>query len=324
MRKVLVLGGTAWLGSVIAEELLASGDQVTCLARGESGAPPSGAQFVQADRTSPDAYADVANQQWDEVIELGWDHRVVQGALAALADVAEHWTLISTVSVYASNTEPGADETAALLVPVDLDDYGQAKVAAENASRSALGDRLLTVRPGLIVGPGDGSDRFGDWVSRFALAGDGPVLCPETGGRTAQVIDVDDLAAFIVAAGRNGTTGIINAVGDEHSLADVLAAAAQTAGFTGEVVSASDEWLLDHEVRYWAGPRSLPLWVPRADAAFAQRDNSAFHAAGGQLRALPLTLQRVLDAERASGLDRPRRSGLTRAEELDLIGELRR
>lgn len=322
MRKVLVLGGTAWLGFEIADQLLANGDEVTCLARGESGRPPARARFVQTDRNSAEAYAAVAVHRWDEVIELAYEPALVQGALGLLAERAEHWTLVSSVSVYASNADPGADESASLLEPVNLDDYAQAKVAAEQASRETLGERLLIVRPGLIAGPGDGSDRFSYWVSRFALADDEPVLTPVTEDRSVQVIDVQDLALFIARAGRDGVTGVINATGDQYALAEVLALTAGVAGFRGEMISASDEWLLEHDVHYWAGPRSLPLWLPKADVAFAQRANTAFHAAGGKLSDLRQTVLRTLAAEKHLGLDRVRRSGLSRVEERELLNQL--
>ena len=320
----MVLGGTAWLGFEIAKQLLANGDKVTCLARGESGQVPVGAIFVQADRQSSDGYTVVATQPWDEVIELSYEPALVQCGLDALAARAKHWTLVSSVSVYATNTDAGADESAPLLEPIDLEDYGQAKVAAEQASQKALSSRLLIVRPGLIAGPGDGSDRFSYWVGRFALAGDGPVLSPAADDRVVQVIDVEDLALFISKAGKDGITGVINATGDQHALVDVLALTADVAGFTGDIVCAPDEWLIEHDVRFWAGPRSLPLWIPKADVAFAQRDNTAFHAAGGKLKDLRLTVQRTLESERNLGLDRERRSGLSRSEELELLDQLPR
>ncbi len=322
MREVLVLGGTAWVGRAIVDALLAQGDEVTCLARGSSGAVAEGARLVRADRTAPGAYAQVAGQAWDEVVELSYDPELVTGALGALAATAGHWTLISTVSVYASNSEPDADEDAAVLEPVDLADYGQAKVAAERASRGAVGERLLIARPGLIAGPGDGSDRFGYWVARLALARSGPVLTLETEGRPVQVIEVGDLARWVASAGRRLVTGTVNATGDQHALPDVLALAAEVAGFSGQLVAAPDAWLVERGVRYWAGPRSLPLWVPAADVAVAQRSNTAFTATGGILSDLRETLARTLDDERARGLDRPRRSGLTRAEELELLHRL--
>jgi len=284
---------------------------------------------VPADRTAPDAYDGVAGRDWDEVVELSYEPLLVTGALDALAARARHWTLVSTISVYASNSEPGADEDAALLPTEDLGDYGQAKVAAEMASRRALGDRLLLARPGLIGGPGDGSDRFGYWVSRFALAhqlGDGPVLAPPTAHRWAQVVDVDDLATWLAAAGEAGRHGTVNATGDSHPLHAVIQLAAQVAGYRGEVVTAPDDWLLQHGVTYWAGPRSLPLWLPIADTAMAQRDNGALRASlaavGLTLSPLAATLERTLADERCRGLDRARRSGLDREEELELVARL--
>ena len=247
-----------------------------------------------------------------------------------MASRADHWTLVSTVSVYAGNSEPGAGEDATLLPVEDTDDYGQAKVAAEQATRAALGDRLLVARAGLIGGPGDGSDRFGYWVSRFALAeqlGDGPVLVPSTTGRWGQVVDVDDLARWLAAAGEAGQAGVVNAAGDSLPLREVLQRAAEVAGYRGEVVAPDDEWLLQQGVGYWAGPRSLPLWVPMTDVAVAQRGTTALQASlaalGLTLSPLTATLERTLADERLRGLDRPRRSGLSRTEELELLARLR-
>ena len=330
MTTVLVLGGTAWLGSRVAAAWSARGAEVTCLARGTSGRSPASTRLVSADRTGPGAYDAVAGQEWDEVVELSYDPALVQGALASLAACARHWTLVSTVSVYASNDEPGAQEDAALLAPSeDGEDYGGAKVAAEMASRAALGERLLVARPGLIGGPGDGSDRFGYWVSRFALArqlADGAVLAPQAEGRWAQVVDVDDLAAWLCAAGAAGHSGVVNVTGASLPLHEALEVAAQVAGYDGEQVTAADDWLLEHGVGYWAGLRSLPLWLPPVDTAFARRDTSALQASfpelGVGLSSLAATMERTLADERSRGLDRARRSGLARDEELALIAEL--
>ncbi|MGO4105698.1 NAD-dependent epimerase/dehydratase family protein [Leifsonia sp. YAF41] len=322
MTRTLILGGTAWLGRAIAEQLVVEGEDVTCLARGESGAAPSGVMFVRSDRRAPGAYDSVTGDDWDEIIELASEPDLVTGALDALADNAKHWTLVSSVSVYASNTESGADEDAALVEPTDLTNYAHAKVAAERATSAALGDRLLIARPGLIAGPGDTSDRFSYWVSRLALASQEPVLVPEVHDRAVQFIDIRDLTDWLIAAGRRGLTGIYNAVGSERELAMLLRDAAQIAGHTGELISAEDDWLTAHNVNYWAGPRSLPLWLPRRDFAFAQRSRSRFLAAGGTERNLKQTLADVLADERTRGLDRGRRSGLTRDEEIILLGEI--
>ncbi|MBC7760539.1 MAG: NAD-dependent epimerase/dehydratase family protein, partial [Candidatus Saccharibacteria bacterium] len=211
MTKTLMLGGTGWLGREIATQLVANGDEVTCLARGESGAAAEGTRLVRVDRTDAGAYDAVSAERWDDVIELSAEPSFVVGALTELAPVASHWTFVSTVSVYARHDVPGANEAAELLEPVDRRDYGQQKVAAERASFAAVGERLLIARPGLIAGPGDDSDRFGYWVGRFALAGHGPVLCPVTTNRDVQVIDVRDLAAWIIRSGRDRLVGTIDA-----------------------------------------------------------------------------------------------------------------
>lgn len=335
MTDVLVLGGTAWLGSRLASAWSARGAEVTCLARGESGPGPDGARLVRADRAAPGAYDAVADQDWDEVVELAWGAPLVTGALAALGPRARHWTMVSTVSVYADHAAPGGTEADALLPPPDLHeqsaDYGRAKVAAEQVTRDAVGDRLLVTRPGLIAGPGDPSDRFGYWVSRLALArelGDGPVLAPDPAGRWAQAVDVDDLAGWLVAAGGAGATGTLDAVGDAHPLGVVLEAAAAVAGYAGPVVTVADDRLLEQQVGYWAGPRSLPLWLPPDHAGMTRRDNAALRSSLAaldlDLSPLTATLERTLADERSRGLGRERRSGLTRAEELELLAALDR
>ena len=326
MTDVLVLGGTGWLSGRIAERWADAGASVTCLARGGREAP-YGTTLVVADRDSADAYDAVAVREWDEVVDISSNPAHVEAALTALGERARHWTYVSTVSVYAANDEPGADESAAVLAPAgpgEDEDYGRAKARAEASVRAALGLRAAIVRPGLIVGPGDPTDRFGYWVGRFALAGDAAVLVPDATDRGAQVIDVDDLAEFAVGLGRARWTGVVNGVGDPYPLERVLADAREVAGHTGDVITASDEWLEAHDVAYWMGPRSLPLWLPADMPGFWTRSNAAYRLLGGRLRPLRATLERTLAVERARGLDRERRAGLARADELALLDELHR
>ena len=320
MTRVLVLGGTGWLGREIARVAVAGGAEVVCLARGESGEVPDGAELVQADRLSPGAYDKVAGE-WDEVVELAYEPELVTSALDALAVHASHWTLVSSVSVYAHNDEPYADETAALVEPRDLSEYADAKVAAEQISARRIGNRLLIARPGLIVGPGDPSDRFGYWPGRLRQGG--RILVPAVEGRYVQVIDVADLATWIVSAGRAGLTGAVNAVGTVYTMEEFFGAACAATGFQDELVSLADDVLLAQDVHYWAGPRSLPLWLPMSDSAFAQRDGSVFLSSGGSLRSLNETLIRALEDEIERDLGRARRSGLTAAEESAILPKAR-
>ena len=317
---MLILGGTAWLGRELARLALAHGDEVTCLARGLSGAVAGGVRFVAADRVDPGAY-DELEGEFDEVVELAYHPVAVGSALGALADRAAHWTLVSTISVYAGDAGPGADETAPLVEPSDdPTDYPGAKVAAEGASAAALGERLLIVRPGLITGPGDPSDRFGYWPARLARGG--RVLTPPLAEGLVQVIDVADLAAYVLSAGAAGVTGVVQATGPSIGLADALTVIAQVTGFDGELVEASADWLVEHGVQYWMGERSLPLWLPLELTVMRQLSIERFLGTGGVNRPLSEVVERVLGYERELGLDRPRRSGLSAAEEQDLLAQL--
>ncbi|GAA1640461.1 NAD-dependent epimerase/dehydratase family protein [Microbacterium flavum] len=323
MTDVLILGGTGWLSSRICEAWLDAGASVTCLARG--GRPvPYGASLVAADRDAPGAYAAVAAREWDEVVDVSSRPAHVAAAAEALAPVARHATYVSSVSVYARDDEPGADERAEILAPAtgDADDYGRQKSAAEAAVRRAFARRAAIVRPGLIVGPGDPTDRFGFWPARFALAGEESVLVPDAPEAHAQVVDVEDLASFIARLGDARFVGAVNAVGDPIPLEGLLRRIGAVAGHTGAVVAAPPSFLEAHGVGYWAGPRSLPLWLPADAAGFATRSNTAYRLLGGALRPLEETIARVLEDERARGLDRPRAAGLTREEEREILAAL--
>lgn len=232
MTDVLILGGTGWLSGRIAERWMDAGASVTCLARGTRPVP-YGARLVVADRDEPEAYDAVRGRDWDEVVEVSSRSTHVAAAAAALAGDTRHLTYVSSVSVYAANNEEGADEGASLVEPAALGDDGddaRAKAACEAAVRAALPHRAAIVRPGLIGGPGDPTDRFGYWVSRFALAEGGAVLVPDAPVVRVQVIDVDDLAAFVAALGAAGFSGTVNAVGDPSPLPAVLAAAHEVSG----------------------------------------------------------------------------------------------
>lgn len=330
MDSLLILGGTAWLGRELATQAVDAGVAVTCLARGEAGLVAEGATLVPADRTLPGAYDAVRGRPWDVVIDVSWQPDLVRSATDALADVTAHWIYVSSASVYADTATPGADEDAELLPPLmsgpaSTEKYGEAKVGCERLVTERIGaERSLLARVGLIGGPDDGSDRFGYWVSRFALAGSDDVLVPVSPDLSAQVIDVRDLASFLLACGDLAATGPVNVSGECLPFAAVIDASAEVAGFTGQMVPVEQGWLVEHDVQPWAGPRSLPLWLPMPEyAGFGSRSTARALDLGLRRRPLASTLTDVLADERARGLDRTRRAGLTRIEELDLLHEVR-
>ncbi|SDH21160.1 NAD-dependent epimerase/dehydratase family protein [Agrococcus jejuensis] len=318
--RVLVLGGTAWLGHAIAAAHLAAGHDVTCVARG--AAVPDGATLVQADRDDgADALAALTGE-WDEVVDVTRIPAHASAAAQALAERARHWTLVSTVSVHRDVDRVGDDESAPLLEPAaEPDDYGRAKVHVEQTMQQALGARLLVLRPGLIVGPGDPSDRYGSWAARAALAGDDPLLVPER-DVAAQVIDVRDLADAVVDLGTRGVVGVRTAVGPVstlHGLVDEIRAAA---GHAGPVVLASDADLERLDVQPWGGPRSLALWLPVGYDGHGSRSNAALLDDGVHLRPTAETARDVVADERERGLERARASGISRADELAVLAAL--
>ena len=181
---------------------------------------------------------------------------------------------MSSGSVYADHSAPGQDESGPLLPPFEgseatREEYGAAKVACEQLCAEAVGDRLLVARAGLIGGYGDRSDRFGYWPGRMALAArdGGPVLVPAEQDAPVQVVDVGDLARWLVDAGAGGLTGTFDAVGPRHTLAQALEAARTAAGYTGRLVPAPSRWLQQQGVEEFMGPRSLPLWLADPDWA---------------------------------------------------------
>lgn len=327
---LLILGGTQWLGRALAQEALARGHRVTCLARGEAGAVAPGAELVVADRDAAGsaAYDAVADRDWDAVIDLTRQPGHARRAAAALAARARHVTLISSCSVYARHDEPGADESADLLPALAEDEstpdtYGEAKVACEAAWRDAAPGRLLVVRSGLIAGPGDPSDRVGYWVAR-AARDDEPMLVPDIPDAAVQVIDVRDLVRFVLDGVERGLAGTFNAVGPRTTFADWLALSREVGGHGGEVVAASGDRLTELGVAEWAGADSLPLWIVDPTwNAFLDRSNTAAVREGLELRQPRELLADVLAWERESGLDRERRAGLAPDREREVVAALR-
>jgi nucleoside-diphosphate-sugar epimerase len=327
--RILILGGTAFLSAEIARQAVAAGHQTACLARGSAAEPPEGVQWLKADRSlGANSYAE-ASGEWDAVMEVARDPALARDALAVLAGRAAHWTFVSSCSVYADHSVPSADEDADLLPPLPAgtsstpENYGESKSAIEQATLAAAPGKAHLCRAGLIGGPGDATDRYGYWPARFA--GDSrAALVPDIAGHATQVIDVRDLAGWILDAAARGVTGPLNAVGEQVPFGEYIAASRSLAGNQGEIRTAAEAWLVEQGVQYWSGTDSLPLWLPPGHDGFCSRSNVAAMAAGLTLRPWQETLADTLDDERARGLFRERKAGLTPETEVRLVEELRR
>ncbi|MET4619930.1 2'-hydroxyisoflavone reductase [Arthrobacter sp. 2762] len=338
--RILVLGGTAFLSAQIAKQALASGHDVTCLARGTQANPPDGVTWLRGDRGLGSAAYEDVNGSWDAVVDVSRDPVQARDALEVLGPRTRHWTFVSSCSVYADHSVPGADESAALREPLPSgqagtpETYGESKSAIEHMTLTLVGQKAHIVRAGLIGGPGDGSDRYGYWPARFA-ANTEPVLLPNIPDDATQVIDVRDLASWIIQGAEMGLTGTYNALGDVVPFSEYIAESSRVAVDQGthpgteprlplsETVQADEDWLAEQGVDYWAGPDSLPLWLPSDHDGFQARTNQAAKALGMTLRPWQETLRDALDYERSLGLERERKAGLSRETERRLVGLLR-
>jgi 2'-hydroxyisoflavone reductase len=327
--RILVLGGTVFLSRAVAEAAVARGHDVTCAARGVSGTVPDGAALVRWDR-SESVPPELADTQFDAVVDVSRIPSHVRRAVAAFPDA--HWTFVSTINVYSDTATPGGTPaTLPLLDPIETDEdpssgpetYGAMKVACENLVRSGVAAHLV-IRPGLIVGPGDPSGRFTYWPARFAEAAkDGlPVLVPEPVDDPVQLVDVRDLAEWIVTAAEQGTTGDFDAVCPPVPRSELLAQVADGAEADPELVPVSPEALAEHEVAQWSGPRSIPFWAgDLVDAGFMAHDVTSSLEAGLKIRPFAETTRDTLAWLRAT--PDAKVTGLTRDEEQEVLGAVR-
>ncbi|GAA3457801.1 SDR family oxidoreductase [Dactylosporangium matsuzakiense] len=322
---MLVLGGTVFLGRAVARQALQAGHEVVCAARGESGAPVAGAQFVRVDRDDADGLAAVTGN-FDAVVDVGRHPRHVRHAVQALRGRVGHYTFVSSCSAYADAATPGQVATTAPLLPADFDGdpwadaetYGRCKVACEELAAEGFGaQRTFLLRAGMIVGPEDPTYRFEYWVRRGLRGGE--TLAPGGPQEAVQLVDVRDLADWIVAAGGSGLAGAYDGIGAPMTRAEFHAAFADEQ----ELTWVDQDFLLANGVAPWSGPRSLPFWLPLPEyAGFLSRDVTRSLAAGLRTRALRDTVRDTAESIRdASHIDA--KNGLGIDEEAQLLRDWR-
>lgn len=259
--KLLVLGGTVFLGRHVVAHALARGDQVTLLHRGRRGVGLFPAARTLIGDRDGDLSA-LAGQDFDAVIDCsGYTAAQLERSAAMLSDVPRY-LFVSSISVGAT-FPPGQRYDEDLPRLEGGEGYGQAKARAEDALLAARPGRATIVRPGLIVGPHDPTGRFTHWPLRVAAGGE--VLAPGRPERPVQFIDARDLADWCLQLVSAGITGTFNAIGDTLRMSELLDTCRHVAGSDARFTWFVDRTLIDAKVEPWS---ELPLWIPETDPAF--------------------------------------------------------
>jgi 2'-hydroxyisoflavone reductase len=280
-RKVLVLGGTDFMGPAIVSAALAHGDDVTVFHRGQTGSVPEGVRVIHGDRTQPSALDGVAAEHWDLVVDA-WSRapRVVLASARTLEANTARYVYISTISVYQDVHDGVVNETSAVVdasIDADATDYAADKRGAELAIESVFGpERCVFARPGLILGPRENIGRLPWWLRRIAAGG--TVLAPGPADNPLQYIDSRDLAGFAINTELNGPVNVLTIPGytTMEALLDLCKEATESnATFTW----VDAEFLLAAKVEPWT---EIPIWVPPVGdmAGFYMTDSSLAQRSG--------------------------------------------
>lgn len=263
--KILVIGGSVFLGRHIVAEALRRGHEVTTFNRGRSGTDLPGVEAVRGDReVTDDLVRLAADRQWDAVVDVcGFVPRVVLESVRTLSGHAPHYTFISSISAYPDwPDKPGVDETFPRHeCPPDADaeygDYGVLKAGCERAVEEHFDGGALVIQPGLIIGPYENVGRLPWWLTRISQGG--RVLAPGDPTMPMQLIDARDIAAFTLDQAAKGTTGryMTGGVQGNTTYGGWLDDCREVTGSDAEFVWVDDAFLIDQGVEQWT---ELPLW----------------------------------------------------------------
>jgi 2'-hydroxyisoflavone reductase len=323
----LILGGTKFVGRHLVERAVADGHRVTLFNRGRTNPGIfEGVDEVHGDR---DGGLDALNDRhFDRVVDVsGYLPRIVRQSAELLRNATDHYTFISSVSVYADFTTAGIDEDSPIATTPDVgveditrDTYGPLKALCEDVVRAAYGERCTIVRPGIVAGPFDDTDRFTYWCVRASEGGE--FVAPHSFARPIQFIDARDLAVFSIKASVDSLHGVFNATGpqrDELGWGEFLERCVAVAASDAAPVWVPERVLRDAGVDLG---RELPLYGPLDKPGFATVDVDRAVAAGLEFSPLERTIEDTLRWAREDGHELT--AGMTRGREKEILEALRR
>jgi 2'-hydroxyisoflavone reductase len=337
--SILILGGTGFTGPFQVRYALSRGHRVTIFNRGNRSLDwPGPVEELVGDRNQGDLDA-LKDRQWDVCIDNPttlpfW----VRDAGQVLQGNVEHYVFTSTLSVYASNATPGADETAAILpytgedamaetmetLRANMGLYGPLKAESEREVARWFPDQHTIIRPTLIVGPGDQTDRFTYWPLRLARGGQ--VLAPGDGSDPVQMIDARDVAEFTIRMAEAQAGGAFNAAGPDYkfSFQAMLHGIRAVTGVAAELNWASAEFLAEQGINPWS---DMPVWIPSQGeyAGFSARSNATAIAAGLTFRPFADTVAATLEwfGEQPQERQAEIRAGISAEREAQVLAALR-
>lgn len=317
--KLLLIGGTGFFSRYVTEIALERGHDVTLFNRGKRESQ----LFPQVEQIHGNRDGDLsllAGRQWDAVIDsCGYFPRVVGASAKALADAVERYIFISSISVYADFSTLDQDEAAPVAKLADEsveeitnETYGALKALCEQAAEKAMPGRVLVIRPGLIVGPYDPTDRFTYWPYRVAQGG--AMLAPGTPEDVVASIDVRDLAAWTVHMAEARKTGVYNATSqaNQYTIGGLLAESKAVTGSDARLV-----WVDEKFLAQYPEAEMLPLWVPSEYRGFRTIDCRKAAADGLTYRPLAKTIRDTLAWKGQNAL----KAGLTAEQEAKILAD---
>ncbi len=321
--EILILGGTRFLGRHTVEAALMAGHTITLFNRGQSS--PNLFPDVETLVGDRDGDLDVLKgRKWDVAIDTcGYFPRLVSASTEALADSVEHYTFVSSISVYAEVSQLGMDESASVAMLEDEtveeitgETYGGLKALCETVAEEAMPGRVLQIRSGLIVGPHDPTNRFTYWPMRIAKGGD--VFAPSNPDVPVQFIDARDQAAWILQMADNRKAGVYNVTGPRipMTLGQLLEICIEVSGGAANLVWVDAEFLAKQEISPWM---EMPLYVPEEMSGMNQASIEKAVGDGLIFRPVADTVRDTLKWVRSLDGDPPGDAGIAPEKEAEVL-----